>query len=155
MFARLRLCIAFFTWMTTLGRILMVENLIRRVFWFYSCKLVLPMQKIKNEETVNHLLTHCDYISDLWHLVFKLFRVSWAMPSNILELLHCWKTRVRGHSKEAIWKVILAFLMWSIWREMNRRLFENCVSYKLYLNSFFLRSLLDWVVVYVPNFSSC
>jgi len=32
-------------------------------------------------------------------------------------LLHCWKTQGRGHSNEAIWKVIIALLMWSIWRE--------------------------------------
>jgi hypothetical protein len=33
------------------------------------------------------------------------------MPSNTLELLHCWKNQGYRHSKEAIWKVILSFLM--------------------------------------------
>ena len=61
------------------------------VKWFCLCK--------KNEEIVNQLLIHCEYISYLWHLVLNLFRVLWAMLSNIIELLHCWKTQVWGHPR--------------------------------------------------------
>jgi hypothetical protein len=32
-------------------------------------------------------LIHCEYTSDIWHLVLNLFRASWVMPGNILELL--------------------------------------------------------------------
>jgi hypothetical protein len=45
------------------------------------------------------------------------------------------------------------FLMRSILREWNQHLFEDYESNELYLKSSFLRSLLDWVVVYVLNFS--
>jgi hypothetical protein len=76
------------------------------------------------------------------------------MPSNILELLHCWKTQGQGHSKEANWKIIPALLTLIIWRERNRRLFEDLESNVLCLKSSFFRLLLDWVVAYVPNFSS-
>lgn len=34
-------------------------------------------------------LIHCEYTTDFWHLVLNLFRASWVMPSNILELLYC------------------------------------------------------------------
>jgi hypothetical protein len=47
-----------------------------------------------------------------------------------------------------------ALLMWSIWRERNRRLFEDSESNVLFQKSSFLRSLLDWVIVNVPNFDS-
>ncbi len=98
-----------------------IDNLRRRDFslvnWCYLCK--------KNEDIVNHLLIHCEYTNDLWHLVSNLFRVSWAMSSNILELLHYWKIWGRGHPKEAFWKVIPVFLTSSIWREKNWRLFED------------------------------
>jgi hypothetical protein len=50
------------------------------VNWCHVCK--------KNEETVNHLI-HCEYTSDLWHLVLNLFEILSAMPSNILKLLLC------------------------------------------------------------------
>jgi hypothetical protein len=76
------------------------------------------------------------------------------MPSNIVELLQCWKTQGRGKSKEAIWKVIPTLLMWSIWREINRHIFEDRDSIVLQLKSSFLSALLDWAVTFVPNFSS-
>jgi len=54
-------------------------------------------------------------------------------------------------------KVIPAFLMWNIWRERNRCFLVYCEvqpdMFKI-LFFFFLRSLLDWDVVYVPSFSS-
>lgn len=74
--------------------------------------------------------------------------------SNILELFHYWKTQGPGHSKETIWKVILALLRWSIWREISRYLFEDRESNVLRLKSSFLRFLLDWALTYVPIFSS-
>jgi len=43
--------------------------------------------------------------------------------------------------------------MWSIWRERNRRLFEDSESNVLLLKSSFLRSLLDLALAHVPNFS--
>jgi hypothetical protein len=73
---------AFFTWMTALDKILMIDNLRRQgltlVNWCCLCK--------KSEETVNHLLIHCEFTSELWHLVLGLFGFSWVMPGNILEL---------------------------------------------------------------------
>jgi hypothetical protein len=79
------------------------------VNWCCLCK--------KREETVNHLLIHCEFTSEIWHMVLTLFEVLWAMPSNILELLYYWKTQGWGQSKEAIWKVIPPLLMWSILRK--------------------------------------
>jgi hypothetical protein len=76
------------------------------------------------------------------------------MPNNIKELLHCWKEQGRGHPKEIIWKVISALLIWSIWGEMNRRIFEDSETNVFFLKSSFLRSLLGWVLVNVPNFVS-
>jgi hypothetical protein len=75
----------FFMGMTTLGRILTVDNLRKRGFIIVN----LCCRCKRNEETTNHFLIYCEYTSDLWHLVLNLFGVSWAILSNILELLHC------------------------------------------------------------------
>jgi hypothetical protein len=101
----------------------------------------------------DHLLIHCEYTVDFWHLVLNSFGVSRVMPSNILQLLHCWKYLGQGHPNKAIWKVISALLMWII-GERNRRLFENSETNVFFLKSSFLRSLLDWAIVYVFNFPS-
>jgi hypothetical protein len=73
------------------------------------------------------------------------------MPNNILELFHCWKIQGQEHSD--VWKVIIAFLMWSIWIERSECVFDS-KSNVFSLKSLFLRSLLDCAVVYVFNFSS-
>jgi len=99
--------VAFFLWTAALDRILTVDTLKKRGFslanWCCLCK--------KNEETTNHLFIHCKYTSTLWQLILNLFGVSWIMPNNIQELLHCWKVQGRRYPKEAIWKVITALLM--------------------------------------------
>jgi hypothetical protein len=57
--------IAFFLWATALSRILTVDNLRRQEFELINrcclCK--------KDEETINHLLSHCEFSVDIWHLV--------------------------------------------------------------------------------------
>jgi len=61
--------------------------------------------------TINHLLQHCEYATDIMRLVLNNFGVTQVMPYNILQLLHCWKFRGQGHPREAIWKVIPTLLM--------------------------------------------
>jgi hypothetical protein len=81
--------IAFFTWMVALGKILTIDNLRRQglmlVNWCCLCK--------KSEETINHLIIYYEFTSEIWNSVLILLGVSWVMPSNILEMLHCWKTQ--------------------------------------------------------------
>jgi hypothetical protein len=97
--------IAFFTWTAALGKILTIDNLRRRgltlVNWCCLCK--------KSEETVNHLLIHCEFTSEIWHLVLILFGVSWVMPSNIVELLQCWKTQGGDNPKRPYGKSSLLY----------------------------------------------
>jgi hypothetical protein len=53
--------IALFLWATTLGIILMVDNLRRREFQLINrCCLYK-----KDKETINHLLLHCEYAVDI------------------------------------------------------------------------------------------
>jgi hypothetical protein len=99
----------------------------------------------------NGLLVH---IVDIWHLVLISFEVSWVTLGNVPQLLHCWKFLGHGHPREAIWKAIPALLMWGIWREKNRRIFEDSESSVLLLKSSFLRFLLNWALAHVPTFSS-
>jgi hypothetical protein len=126
--------IVFFTWMVALSKILTIDNFRRQgltlVNWCCICT--------KSEEIVNHFFIHCEFTSKIWHLILILFETSWVMPSNIVELLQCWKTQGWRHSKEAIWKVIPILLMWSIWRKTNQRLFEDREYNVLQLKSSFL-----------------
>jgi hypothetical protein len=58
----------------------------------------------KTEETVDHLLLHCDVASVVWNSLFSRFGVSWVMPRQVIDLLACrWSS---GRSMSAIvWKM--------------------------------------------------
>jgi hypothetical protein len=60
------------------GKICTTNNLRRQGFTLVN----LCCQCKRNEETLNHLIVHCEFTSGIWHLVLILFRVSWIMPNN-------------------------------------------------------------------------
>ena len=63
--------IAFFSWSTSLGKILTTDNLRKRrvlvLDWCYMCKSC--------GESLDHLLFHCPIACELWSLVFCLFGI--------------------------------------------------------------------------------
>jgi hypothetical protein len=56
---------------------------------------------------LNHILIHYEFTCNLWHLVLNLFGVLWAMSSNILELLHCWKIQGEDILKRPFGKLFM------------------------------------------------
>ena len=67
--------VAFFLWVTVLGKILTAENLRKRniiiVSWCCMCKT--------NGESIDHLFIHCPVARELWNAVFCTFGVLWVM----------------------------------------------------------------------------
>ena len=63
--------VAFFVWITALGKSLIIDNLrlrkIRITDWCYMCKC--------NGKSVDHLLLHCSIALDLWSMILGLFGV--------------------------------------------------------------------------------
>lgn len=61
----------------------------------------------RNEETVDHVLLHCDIATDFWCLVLflKMFGVDWPMPIWVVELSTCWKMKFGWNDLNAIWRV--------------------------------------------------
>ena len=61
-------------WAATWGRILTTNNLKRRgyqiVDWCYMCRC--------DEETISHMLLHCEVAYGLWTFVFRSFGIEWG-----------------------------------------------------------------------------
>ena len=95
-------------------------------------------------ESVDHLLLHCDYASELWSFIFCIVGLQWVMPCKVSDLLACWRRRA-GSSKDVIWNAIPSCLMWLIWRERNRRAFEDSERHFMELKLTFLHTIVEWM----------
>jgi hypothetical protein len=79
--------VAFFVWSATFGKILTLDNLRKRnIVLVNRC----GMCKKKKEESIDHLLLHCESAQFLWNAFFSCFGLAWVMPRGVVDLLHCW-----------------------------------------------------------------
>jgi hypothetical protein len=88
--------VAFFVWSAALGKILTLDNLRKKnmvlVNRYEMCK--------KEEESIDHLLLHCESAQFLWNTFFSCFGLAWLMPRGVVDLLHCWWSG--GHPRSAV-----------------------------------------------------
>ena len=62
--------VSFFAWEATWGKVLTLDQFQRRG-WSLANHCFL----CSHEESINHILLHCDKVKVLWELLFSLFRV--------------------------------------------------------------------------------
>ena len=79
-------------------------------------------------ETLDHLLLHCEMAHRLWSFVLITFGLSWVIPRSIPDLLFGWWNWVGKHSSQ-IWNLVPLCILWYIWKERNRRTFEDLNSF--------------------------
>ena len=96
-----------------------------------------------NGETVDHLLLHCGKTYRLWSLVFRSFGFSWVLLRSVVDTLFGWWNWPRKHLS-SIWNLVPLCLMWCLWREQNRRTFEDMDSSDDQLLASFSSTLFDW-----------
>ena len=94
-------------------------------------------------ETVDHLLLHCEMAYRLWNFVFKYFGLSWVIPRSIPDLLFGWWNWLGKHSSQ-IWNLVPLCILWFIWKERNRRTFEDLDSSSDQMLASFSGTLFDW-----------
>uniref|UniRef100_A0A2N9GKS0 Rhodanese domain-containing protein n=1 Tax=Fagus sylvatica TaxID=28930 RepID=A0A2N9GKS0_FAGSY len=102
------------------GKILTCDNLMRRGYilagWCCMCK--------NHWETGDHLLLHCEVATALWNYVFTMFGIQWVLPATVLDMLFGWHNWF-GKRSSAVWNLAPLCVMWSLWQERNRRIFED------------------------------
>jgi hypothetical protein len=131
-------------WTAALGKILTQDNLRkRRVIVINRCCMCK-----KTEETVDHLLLHCDVASVLWNSLFNRFGMSWVMPRRVIDLLAYWWSSGRSRSA-AVWKTAPICIFWCLWWERNNRSFEDLERSLEEILSLLYHSLYCWTSAYV------
>ena len=96
-----------------------------------------------NGETVDHLFLRCGKAYRLWSLVFRSFGFSWVLPRSVADTLFGW-WNWPGKHLSSIWNLAPLCLMWCLWRERNRRTFEDMDSSDDQLLASFNGTLFDW-----------
>lgn len=123
----------------SLIKIFTIDNLIKRGFslvnWWCMCW--------QSGETVNHLLRNCNAAYALWSEVFKAFQVHLVMPLTVESLLFGWRNWFGRHSSD-VWNLVLACIMWIVWKERNRHTFEDVEILLEHLQSLLICTLLSW-----------
>jgi hypothetical protein len=94
-------------------------------------------------ETVDHLLLHCPVAGILWNWVFCVFGISWVIFGRVADMLFGWWNGLGQHPSD-IWNLIPLCLMWIVWKEGNRLIFEAVTSSDSKLLDGFALTLFDW-----------
>lgn len=76
--------------------------------------------------------------------MFALFGVSWVLSSSVRETLLAWHDSCVGMKRKKAWGVAPLCLFWTIWKEINRRPFENEE-----LKNLFSCNLFSWCKTYI------
>jgi hypothetical protein len=58
-----------------------------------------------SDETVDHLLLHCEVASTLWDAMLSHFGLAWVMPRRVVDLLAYWWSSARRGSA-VVWKML-------------------------------------------------
>ena len=109
----------------------------------YLCK--------NEEETIDHLLLFCEKAKMLWLMIFSLFGVQWVMHYSVRRNLLGWHGSFVGKKREKAWRAALLYLMWTIWKERNRKAFDEVERNDQEIKSIFLYTFVDWVRVYIEE----
>jgi len=77
--------------------------------WWLLCSFNLASRCamcLEEEESVDHLFLHCQWVSSLWLLSLSLMGVSWVQPSNVKAVLVAWRRRLKKSRVHGIWKLV-------------------------------------------------
>ena len=83
-------------------------------------------------------------------MVFGLFGVR-VMPQYVVGLLACWQGKFGCHRNGYIWMIVVHYLLWCLWREINSRCYEDKERSISDLKLFFFRTLMDWLAALRTN----
>ena len=92
---------------------------------------------------MDHLLLHCGKDYRLWCFVYRIFGISWVPSGTVSDLFSWWNWL--GKRSSHIWNLVPLCLMWCIWRECNRRTFEDLDRSDDQMLTLFFSSLFYWV----------
>eukprot|EP00253_Pinus_taeda_P031278 PITA_31278 len=114
--------VTIFIWLATKNKILTWDRIQKKGFngpsRCYLCN--------NDTETRDHLLVRCPYTEKLWLLAKRLFKKPGTNSREFNDLIFNWSKETFGcRVIQRAWNLISPFILWMIWKERNRRIFQN------------------------------
>ena len=132
--------VGFFAWEVWWGKILTMYQLKKRGFSLASrCGFCG-----KDEESLEHLFIHCPKVRCMWTVIFSLSGGGWACPFLVKDLIQGWLHLPMRKKDAKLWRAVPICLLWAIWKERNRVVFDDEAFSKSRLKSCFLFSFSSW-----------
>lgn len=99
-------------------------------------------------EPSSHLFLHCKYVRQIWTHICGGLSVEWVMPKLIREFLLSWGKigEIRGKKGKLFTDAVILGVMWGIWKERNKRIFENVKKEQFVLDSI-VREVGSWLLI--------
>ncbi|VVA25489.1 Hypothetical predicted protein, partial [Prunus dulcis] len=123
--AKTPLKVKIFVWQAVLGKLNTGDTLQRRCpylcmspHWCALCNMA--------GDSVNHLLLHCPFSLKLWETLLQEVNTVWVIPEGCFELFSIRIDALgRGKKAKILWGSLMQAVVWNLWLERNRRIFEN------------------------------
>ncbi|XP_057868067.2 uncharacterized protein LOC131075253 [Cryptomeria japonica] len=112
----------FFMWLVAQNRCLTWDNLCKRGFQGPSmCVLCQGC-----EESVSHIFFQCSYAREIWHFWWGVWNTTCWHVSSLVEFWERWgRAPVSTSFLQAAWAIGPSFIIWNLWLERNRRIFQD------------------------------
>lgn len=113
--------VSLFMWNAFLDKILTIDNL-KSKGWNLADRCVMCLQE---EESMDHLFVHCAMGHMVWRFFLSHLNVLWSFPFHFRELISGWWIQDLDGLPSIIWFYLSGTICWSLWKEMNFRIFEG------------------------------
>lgn len=99
----------------------------------------------ESEESIDHLILHCERTRVIWNLLFTIFKVRWVLLETVSDTLAAWHGRTIWKSRKKVWRMAPLYLFWVTWNQRNNMVFENGGNAIQQWKLTFVSNLWPWV----------
>lgn len=135
-----------FVWSLVLNHINTMDLLQRRRSnmtlspnWCILCK--------KASESSKHIFIHCGFTESIWNYFFSTMKRSHVWPEEAKDFLCQWYGGGQGKWTKIYWECLLHGVLWGIWKERNRWIFEGKTNNNNEVIDFIVREVGNWTSV--------
>ncbi|RCV07172.1 hypothetical protein SETIT_1G223100v2 [Setaria italica] len=81
-------------------------------------------------ETSDHILVHCAYAKETWWVAASVMNCNCSFSDEEISLRDWWTklTKLQPRERRKGLNILFMLVIWSIWKERNARLFNQCSS---------------------------